>query len=69
VQAAYHGISVKEGMLYCTISPCLMCTKMIINSGILEVVYENEYHFNDQARALFAEAGVICRQFTRAEPA
>ena len=65
VQAAYHGISVKDGMLYCTISPCLMCTKMIINAGISEVVYEKEYHFNDQARALFAEAGVNCRQFMR----
>lgn len=67
VQAAYHGISVKDGVLYCTISPCLMCTKMIINAGISEVVYEKEYHFNDQAKALFAEAGVACRQFVREE--
>jgi dCMP deaminase len=65
VQAAYHGISVKDGTLYCTISPCLMCTKMMINAGLSEVVYEHEYHFNDQARALFAEAGVTCRQFER----
>ena len=65
VQAAYHGISVKDGILYCTISPCLMCTKMIINAGLSEVVYEHEYHFNDQARALFKEAGVTCRQFLR----
>lgn len=65
VQAAYHGIAVKGGTLYCTTSPCLMCTKMIINAGLSEVVYEHEYHFTEQAQALFAEAGVLCRQFKR----
>ena len=62
VQAAYHGISVKGGTLYCTNSPCLMCTKMIINAGIAEVVYDEEYHFGEQSRALFQEAGVTCRK-------
>ena len=65
VQAAYHGISVRGGVLYCTISPCLMCAKMIINAGIEEVVYEEEYHFTEQAKKLFQEAGVKCRQFKR----
>ena len=65
VQAAFHGISVKDGALYCTLSPCLMCTKMIINAGIKEVVYETEYHFTDQARGLFQQADVTCRQFVR----
>ena len=67
VQAAYHGISVNGATLYCTISPCLLCAKMIINAGIVEVVYEHEYHFSEQVRALFAEAGVHCRQFHRAK--
>jgi len=65
VQAAYHGISVRGGTLYSTISPCLMCAKMIINAGIVEVVFEHEYHFSAQARALFQEADVRCRQFKR----
>lgn len=65
VQAAYHGIAVRKSTLYCMLSPCLMCTKMIINAGIKEVVYETEYHFSDQARSLFATAGVVCRQFKR----
>jgi dCMP deaminase len=65
VQAAYHGISVRESTLYCNLSPCLMCTKMIINAGIKEVVYETEYHFTLQARDLLQAAGVQCRQFTR----
>jgi deoxycytidylate deaminase len=37
---------------------------MIINAGIVEVVYEEDYHFGEQAQALYAEAGVICRQFS-----
>lgn len=69
VQAAYHGIAVKDGCLYCTLSPCLLCAKMIINAGIKEVVYETEYHFSEQARGLFAQAGVKCRRFTRSENA
>lgn len=65
VQAAFHGISVRDGSLYCTLSPCLMCTKMIINAGIIEVVYETEYHFSEQARGLFKSSGITCRQFQR----
>ena len=65
MQAAYHGIAVRESSLYCTLSPCLMCTKMIINAGIKEVIYEQEYHFTDQAKNLFAAAGITCRQFKR----
>lgn len=65
VQAAYHGISVRGGTLYCTISPCLMCAKMIINAGLREVVYEHEYHFSKQARALLRAGGVKCRRFRR----
>jgi dCMP deaminase len=65
VQAACHGIAVKGAAIYSTNSPCLMCTRMIINAGIAEVVYEEEYCFSEQARALLAEAGVPCRQFVR----
>jgi dCMP deaminase len=64
-QAAYHGIAVRGATLYCTLSPCLLCAKMIINAGIVEVVYEDEYQFGPQTRALFREAGVRCRRFTR----
>jgi dCMP deaminase len=61
VQAAYHGISVKDATLYTTFSPCLLCSKMIINSGIKEVVYHQEYTIADQAFALLREAGIITR--------
>jgi len=65
VQAAYHGIAVKDSTLYCTLSPCLMCAKMIINAGIKEVVYETEYHFTQQAKDLFDCVGIRYRKFNR----
>ena len=61
VQAAYHGISVKDSTLYTTFSPCLLCAKMIINSGIREVVYKDRYTIDDTARRMLAEAGVVLR--------
>ena len=61
-QAAYHGMSVKEGILYSTFAPCLTCTKMIINAGIIEVVYNLDYPLNETSFKLFQEAGVIIRQ-------
>ena len=67
VQAAYHGVSVRDGTLYCTISPCLLCAKMIINAGIKEVVFEEDYHFSEEARQLFEAGGVHFRQFMRGE--
>jgi len=62
-QAAFYGIRLAGATIYVTLSPCLTCAKLIINAGIREVVYGGEYAFNEQARRLFDEAGVICRKF------
>ncbi len=62
VQAAYHGISIKESTLYSTFSPCLLCTKMIINAGVDEVVFNQAYPLADTAIALLKEAGVKLRR-------
>jgi len=62
VQAAYHGVSIKGSTLYTTYSPCLICTKMIINSGIDEVVYDKSYSIAETPLKLLGEAGVKVRQ-------
>jgi dCMP deaminase len=62
-QAAYHGISLKGSTLYSTFAPCLQCTKMIINSGIVEVVYNQEYPLNGSALKLLKECGILLRQY------
>ncbi len=58
VQSAYHGVNIKDAVLYTTFSPCLTCTKMIINAGIKEVVYNMEYALTDISLKLLSEAGV-----------
>ena len=62
-QAAYHGVSVKGSVLYTTFAPCLTCTKMIINAGIVEVVYNLEYPLNETSFKLLQESGVEFRQY------
>jgi len=62
VQSAYHGIAIKGGTLYTTYSPCLTCAKMIVNSGIVEVVYNTDYPMGETALKLLKEAGVQVRQ-------
>lgn len=62
VQAAYHGIRLEGATLYSTYSPCLICTKMIINAGIREVFFNLAYPLNDVARRLLEEAGVKSHQ-------
>ncbi len=43
IQAAYHGISIKGATIYTTNMPCSICMKMIINAGIVRVIYEDGY--------------------------
>jgi dCMP deaminase len=65
-QAAYHGISLRGGVMYCTLSPCLICARMIVNAGIAEVVFEKEYEYHEAIRKLFRQARVKCRKLGKA---
>jgi len=60
-QAAYHGVPIKGAMIYITYSPCILCAKMIINSGIQEVVYNQHYSIADAALLLLKKSGVKVR--------
>jgi dCMP deaminase len=43
IQAALHGISTENSSMYCTHQPCVLCTKLIINARIKEVIYKEPY--------------------------
>jgi dCMP deaminase len=62
IQAAYHGVSIRSGSLYCTFSPCIICVKMIINAGISRVVFLGDYN-DSLATSLAQEAGLTLVQF------
>lgn len=58
VQAAKVGVSTDGATLYCKMSPCYTCAKMIINAGIKRVVALNDYHAGKRTREIFKEAGI-----------
>jgi dCMP deaminase len=43
IQAAFHGVNVSGAVVYTTHHPCIICTKMIINAGIVQVFYREGY--------------------------
>lgn len=57
-QAAKRGISIEGATLYCKMTPCSVCAKLIINSGIKKVVCEKKYHAGGESEELFKKAGV-----------
>jgi len=70
IQAAYHGVSVKGAVIYCTNQPCSICARMIINAGIQKIYYQSGYA-DSLALELLGEAGIELKQITsdtRGEP-
>ncbi|MCL5984980.1 MAG: cytidine/deoxycytidylate deaminase family protein [Actinobacteria bacterium] len=61
IQAAQHGVSIAGATIYTTNKPCVSCTKMIINAGIKEIVYLEDYR-DDLADEILYEAGIIVRK-------
>ena len=46
--AARHGISLENSTLVCTHSPCKLCMRMLVNSGITRVITKHLYKdFNE----------------------
>jgi len=57
--AARHGIKIEGGTLYCKMTPCYICAKLIINSGIKRVVALKDYHTGERSKEVFKDAGII----------
>ena len=57
IQAALHGVSVKDSTLYCTNQPCIICSKMIINAGIVHI-FVRELYRDDLAEEMLQESGI-----------
>ena len=62
IQAARLGISIDGATLYCTHQPCVLCAKMIVNSGIKRVVYREGYP-DEFALTMLREGGVILERY------
>ncbi len=75
IQAAKHGTAINGATLYCTVLPCFICAKMIINAGIVRIVVEGFYSdkFTAERKITFSEemlseAGVVIEQFKAGSP-
>ena len=42
-QAGVHGVKTEGATVYCTNQPCVICAKLLINSGIAKIYYKNHY--------------------------
>ena len=63
VQAAKLGIAIDGGTLYCKMTPCATCGKMIINAGIKRVVCEKRYHAGAESEEMFRQVGIELHYF------
>lgn len=57
IQAAVNGVTIKNGVMYCTNQPCSICSKMIINAEI-KTLYIGESYHDKLAEEILAEADV-----------
>jgi len=58
VNAARFGTALDGATLYCHMTPCYVCAKMIINAGIKKVVCNKDYHKGGRSKEIFKESSV-----------
>ena len=62
IQAAVFGVSIKDGIMYTTHTPCVVCAKIIINAGIQEIVYADPY-IDKLSKEMLKESKIKLRRF------
>ena len=62
IQAALHGVSTQGSTAYITHFPCLTCAKMLINAGVIRIVYASDYRVSAEACSMLKGAGVQYEQ-------
>ncbi len=66
IQAAKHGIMIDGATVYTTHQPCVLCAKILINAGVVEIVFRDPYP-DPLAAEILTEAGVVPRTVAGAE--
>jgi len=56
--AARFGISLDGGTLYCHMTPCYTCAKMVINAGIKNVIVLKDYLAGKRSKEIFKDAKI-----------
>src|SRR5512135_885023 len=64
IQAAKHGTNIDCAKLCCTNQPCVICAKMIINAGVVEIIFEDGYP-GALAAEMLKESGIKVTQYKK----
>ena len=61
IQGARYGVILHGATAYTTTQPCSICTKMLINAGIEEIIYDGDFP-DELSMELLKEAGIFCHK-------
>ena len=64
VQAARSGVSIEGATIYTTTQPCVLCAKILMNAGIVEIVFQGTYP-DKLALEMLEESGISLRKMER----
>ena len=60
-EAARNGVEIDGSTAYITTFPCHICAKLLVSSGVTEIVYDKDYP-DELSRNFLIEAGVTVRK-------
>ena len=64
IQASVFGVSIKDSVLYCTNTPCVVCAKMLINAGVKKIIYDGDYP-DDLAKKILQESKIKVEKYKK----
>ncbi|HPB31203.1 MAG TPA: cytidine/deoxycytidylate deaminase family protein [Candidatus Sumerlaeota bacterium] len=62
-QAAFLGVGTRDSTMYVTAHPCSLCTKIMINAGVIHIVYDGEYP-DTLSQRLLAQSRIKVERFS-----
>jgi dCMP deaminase len=57
IQCSKNGVSAEGATCYVTVSPCIICLKMLINAGVKKIV-TYDYYPDELSKELLEESGI-----------
>ena len=60
-EAARNGVEIDGSTAYITTYPCHICAKLLVSSGVTEIVYDKDYP-DELSKNFLTEAGVQVRK-------
>lgn len=52
IKASKNNVNINNSTMYITLSPCVYCAKLILQSGVKKVFYIEKYHIKDGIKLL-----------------